>query len=99
MRNTPDKDSGGILRNTWEWLQARMDDRSAMLNFIISEHDALFALRAAIGEKAPTMYYLYEDSAHLIASEPLTPAKPWQAVPENSILTATRGTPPRITKL
>jgi glutamine amidotransferase len=75
----------------------------AMLNLAISSGECLYAARHALNEVCPSLYYTTdEDSfpgAQLIASERLTDAEFWQAVPEHSILVLDPDEPPELLPL
>ena len=99
LRDNPQQDTITALQKTWQWLHDHISKHHALLNFIISEENALFAMRASINEHSATMYHCYQDNAHMIASERMTPSAAWEVIPENSILIAERNKPPQIINL
>lgn len=86
------------LQKVWHWLHERIK-HGALLNFIISEADTLFAMRASIKGPSLTMYSYYHEGSHIIASERMTDSEKWKTVPENSILILQRNEPPSIIKI
>lgn len=65
-------------------------DGSALLNFIVTDGKQLYAVRHAVRADCPSLYFNVADSAYpeacLVASECLTTADTWQAVPANHLL-------------
>ncbi len=98
LREAPGDTVADALQKAWRWLRSR-GTREAFLNFIVSEADRLFVMRAAVGGPALTMYAHYEAGAHTVASERMTDSAAWEAVPEDSILIAERNRPARVIKL
>ncbi len=82
-----------------EWL----DNRTALLNFIVTEGSRLYAIRHAVNHDCPSLYYTTDDDAfpggQLVASEPLTETGLWQPVPENHILILDPDEPPELLDL
>lgn len=74
-----------------------------LLNFIISDGRSLIAVRHALNEQCPSLYYISDDeqfpAAELVASEKLTDADYWQAVPEHSLVVFTPDQPPELHSL
>lgn len=86
---------------------ARVDDWSegspALLNFLVSEGSRLYAVRHAVNDPCPSLYYSTDDErfpgAQLIASEPLDSTGFWQPVPEHHILILDPEEPPELIEL
>lgn len=62
----------------------------ALLNIIVTDGEALYAMRDAIGAPAPTLYSTDDDDAFpggvLVCSEPLTSSPNWHPLQEHSLL-------------
>ncbi|NIP72261.1 MAG: ergothioneine biosynthesis protein EgtC [Gammaproteobacteria bacterium] len=75
----------------------------AMLNLVVSSGQTLYAARHAMNEACPSLYYTVDDEAfpggQLVASERLTDAEYWSAVPEHSILILGPEQPPELHSL
>ena len=79
------------------------DGERALLTLVVSDGERLYAVRHALGDEPPTLYYTVDDeafpNAQLIASEPLTESGFWQAVPEHQILILDPEEPPELLSL
>jgi len=64
-------------------------DQSATLNLVVASSDEIVAARTSVNQGVNSLYTL-EDDGFWIASEPLDPDQPWQPVPEDSLVRATR---------
>lgn len=89
------------LRQAIAWMHAHIGDHTAMLNIVISTlpqqgKATLYALRCAIGEAAPSLYYRHQGNSCTIASERLTGDKDWQRFAENTLLTFDQTHPPKL---
>ncbi len=94
-RDHPDDTVGDALRRTVAWIGERIGEQRAMLNVIVGDGDALYSVRCAFNETAPSLYYLCDGPRRFIASECLTPAGDgWNAVPERQLLVVTRAGEP-----
>ncbi len=86
-----------------ERIDAWNDDRMALLNILVSEGERIYAVRHAIGDTCPSLYYTTDDEmfpdAQLIASERLTESGFWQSVPEHQILILDPEEPPELMEL
>ena len=84
-------------------LRALLGRRTALLNLLLSDGLQFFVLRHAVHGSCPSLYYSEGDpdypGALLIASEKLTRARGWRAIPPHHLLTARRGRPVRLEKL
>lgn len=75
------------IANTVNDLTSVCDDTiTALLNFIISDGDNLYACRHAINAACPSLYYLFKDGAVWIASEPLSPQQNWLEFNEHNLI-------------
>lgn len=98
-RDHPGDGVADSLRRTVAWIERHAGGDRALLNFIVSDGAALYCVRCALNDDAPSLYHLHDDRRALVASEPLTPAEDWRAVPAASVLVATRGSDPVTTPL
>ncbi len=75
-----------MLQLLSDWL----GDSEALLNFVISDGELIYAIRHALNHDCPSLYYTTDDAqfpgAQLIASEALTATGLWQPVPVQHIL-------------
>ena len=92
-------DISSVLRQAQQWIREQADEHAAMLNIIISDGNSLFAMRNAINENAPSMYYLYKNNTHQIASECSTTEKEWRVLPKDTILILHRDQKPQLLPL
>lgn len=80
-----------------------IDGSATLLNFIVSEGRRLYALRHAVNELCPSLYYTTDNDAfpggQLIASEKLDRTGFWQPVPEHHLLVIDRDEPPELIAL
>jgi len=99
-RDHPGGGVGDALRRTVAWLGERVGERCAMLNLIVGDGGALYSVRCAFNETAPSLYWLCDGARRFIASERLTPANGgWDAVPENRLLVVARDGEPALSAL
>ncbi|HFD81488.1 MAG TPA: ergothioneine biosynthesis protein EgtC [Gammaproteobacteria bacterium] len=86
-----------------EQVEHWIDGNRALLTIVVSDGRRLYAVRHAIGDDCPTLYYTSDDEtfpdAQLLASERLTTSAFWQAVPEHHILILDRESPPELRPL
>ena len=86
-----------------ELLADWIGDNKALLNFIISDGELIYALRHGINHDSPSLYYTTDDElfpdAQLIASERLTEQDLWQPVPEHHILILSNDEPAELISL
>lgn len=77
--------------------------QKALLNLIVADHRRLYAVRHAVGDLCPSLYYTTKDKAfpdaQLVASERLTTSSSWQPVPEHHILVIDRQKPAELISL
>ncbi len=78
-------------------------DQQCLLNIVLSDGERLYAVRHALGDDCPSLYYTTDDEmfpgAQLVASEPLTESAFWQSVPEHQILVLDPEQPPELLPL
>lgn len=77
---------------------------SALLNLIISDGERLYAVRHAVNDDSPSLYFCvddesFPDGAQLVASEALTGQGIWQPLPEHSLLLLDAESPPELIAL
>jgi glutamine amidotransferase len=84
-------------------VDATIDGNATLLNFIVSEGTRLYAMRHALNDPCPSLYYTTDDEAfpggQLIASERLDPSEFWQPVPEHHLLILDPDEPPELIAL
>ncbi len=84
-------------------VEAWNDGRVALLNILVSDGSRIYALRHAVADPCPSLYYNTDDElfpdGQLIASERLTESDYWQVVPEHQILILDPGRPPELVEL
>jgi len=80
-----------------------LDDTKALLNFIISDGELIYAIRHGVNHDSPSLYYSTDDElfpdAQIVASEPMTPDALWQPVPDHHILILSNDDPPELIPL
>lgn len=66
------------------------DGGRCLLNIVVSDGERLYAVRHALNDDCPSLYYTTDDEmfadGQLIASECLTESPLWQSVPDHQIL-------------
>jgi glutamine amidotransferase len=76
-------------------LDRMLNGRKALLALILCDGERLYATRHALNATPPTLYYCEHEAAYpealLIASERLTAAPGWQAIPPKKLLIAADG--------
>ena len=84
-------------------VDATIDGNATLLNFIVSEGTRLYAMRHALNDPCPSLYYTTDDESfpggQLIASERLDPSEFWQPVPEHHLLILDPDEPPELIAL
>ncbi|MEE9422786.1 MAG: ergothioneine biosynthesis protein EgtC [Gammaproteobacteria bacterium] len=83
--------------------EAMLDDNPALLNFIVTDGNRIYAVRHAVGDDCPSLYLTTDDEqfpgAQLIASERMTHSDFWHPVPEHQILIIDPEEPPEFIDL
>ena len=91
------------LRQLFELITKMADKQPALLNFIISDGEYLYATRHGLNHESPSLYYTTDDElfpgGQLIASERLSENSFWQPVPEHHILILSPDKPPELQEL
>lgn len=85
-----------LLRRVEQW----SNGCRCLLNLVVSDGERLYAVRHALEDDCPSLYYTTDDemfpNAQLIASERLTDSSFWQSVPEHQILILDPEEPPEL---
>lgn len=80
-----------------------LGDAKALLNFIITDGELIYAIRHGYNHDSPSLYYTTADElfpgAQLIASERLTHSETWQAVADHHILILSNDAPAELLPL
>jgi glutamine amidotransferase len=84
-------------------LEERVGHQRALLNIVLSDGERLYAARHALNGDCPSLYFTTDDDDYpdglLVASEPLTDSRFWQAVPEHHLLILDPEQPPELIPL
>ena len=84
-------------------LEAWLDGARALLNFVLTDGERIYAVRHALNAECPSLYFTTDDEAYpdasLVASEPLTDSKFWQPVPAHHFLILDPNQPPELLPL
>ena len=103
LNDNPDLAMEQALSNLMQKTESWIGNNRALLTIVVSDGERLYAVRHAIGDACPTLYYTTDDDAfpngQLIASEPLTESGVWQSVPEHQILILDPDEPPELLSL
>lgn len=103
LHQDPDLTIEQALLNLCSRLAFWLEDTEALLNFVLSDGERLYALRHALNHDCPSLYYTTDDDSfpegQLIASERLTGSDYWQPVPEHHLLIIDRHEPPELIAL
>ena len=80
-----------------------LGDTKALLNFIITDGELIYAIRHGHNHASPSLYYTTDDElfpdAQLVSSERLTDGELWQPVPDHHILILSNDEPPELLEL
>lgn len=86
----PDNGIQACLLESLALIENIIGEGSALLNFIITDGESLYAVRHAINADCPTLYINQAEPGYpggnLIASECLTPDNNWQTVPPHHLV-------------
>lgn len=78
-------------------------DNAVLLNILLTDGERLYALRHALRAECPSLYFTTDDDDYpnglLVASEPLTDSRFWQAVPPQHLLILDPDEPPQLLSL
>ena len=84
----------------FDLLAGWLGDTTALLNFIITDGELIYAIRHGHNHDSPSLYYTTDDElfpdAQLVSSEPLTHGELWQPVPDHHILILSNDEPPEL---
>jgi glutamine amidotransferase len=80
-----------------------LDGATALLNLLVTEGERLYAVRHAVGDDCPSLYFTTDDElfpeAQLIASECMTDSGIWHPVPPHHLLIIDPEEPPELIEL
>ena len=103
LADDPDMSIEESLSETCKLLEDWLDELPALLNVVVSDGERLYALRHAVNDECPSLYYTVDDElfpgGQLLASERLTDSEFWQPVPEHHILILDTDEPPELLAL
>ncbi|GMQ88845.1 MAG: hypothetical protein BMS9Abin09_0284 [Gammaproteobacteria bacterium] len=103
LAEDPDLSMESALAELMERIELWADGCRSLLTIVVSDGERLYAVRHALGDEPPTLYYTADDeafpNAQLMASERLTESAFWQAVPEHHILILDPEEPPELLSL
>jgi glutamine amidotransferase len=103
LDDDPDLPMESALAELMERVADWVNGYRALLTIVVSDGERLYAVRHALGDGSPTLYYTTDDetfpNAQLIASERLTESSFWQPVPEHQILILDPEEPPELLSL
>ncbi|MFQ5645164.1 MAG: class II glutamine amidotransferase, partial [Thiogranum sp.] len=103
LTEDPDLSMEAALVELMQRIEQWANGCRALLTIVVSDGERLYAVRHALGDEPPTLYYTVDDeafpNAQLIASERLTESTFWQAVPEHHILILDPEEPPELLPL
>ena len=88
-----------LFRLVADWI----DEQPALLNFVISDGERLYAARHGLNHESPSLYYTTDDElfpgGQVVASERFAENGYWQPVPEHHILVLDPNNPPELQAL
>lgn len=92
------------IAETCREIHEKLNDQIALLNFLITDGERVYATRSAANHESPSLYYCldnedFPEGAQLIASEPFDDNGLWQSVPEHHMLILDPDTPPELIAL
>ncbi len=103
LAEDPDLSMEAALAQLMECIEQWANGCQSLLTIVVSDGERLYAVRHALGDEPPTLYYTADDeafpNAQLMASERLTESAFWQAVPEHHILILDPEEPPELLAL
>ncbi len=107
LRQILDENEETPLEEALQTLMRRVEDmldgNPALLNVLATEGDRIYAVRHAVGDDCPSLYFTTDDEqfpdAQLIASERMTASDFWHPVPEHQILIIDPEEPPELIDL
>lgn len=87
------------LKRLVAWVSSAVTENEALLNFIISDGQALYAVRHAINGEAPSLYYYFDNQQYLIASERFNQNPDWHALETGQLMVARQAQSPQLIQL
>ena len=103
LADDPDLSMEAALKELMNHIEHWAQGCRCLLTIVVSDGERLYAVRHALADDPPTLYYTVDDEAfpdaQLIASERLTESGFWQAVPEHHILILDPEEPPELLSL
>ena len=89
--DNPQKELAEVIKDFIIWLDTNIKHGEALLNIIISDSHAIYALRYAINGDAPSLYYRNKADGLWLASEKLDDNQDWSAFSEKKLMIAQLG--------
>lgn len=107
LRQVLDEDATSPLEDALQEMirrtESMLGDQPALLNFMVTDGDRIYAVRHAVGDDCPSLYFTTDDEqfpdAQLVASERMTGSDFWHPVPEHQILIIDPEEPPELIDL
>jgi len=103
LNEDPELSVEDALSDLMKKVEAWVSGNRALLTIVVSDGERLYAVRHALGDACPTLYYTTDDDAfpngQLVASEPLTETGVWQSIPDHQILILDPDEPPELLSL
>ena len=103
LADDPDLAVEAALAELMQRIERWVDGCRSLLTIVVSDGKRLYAVRHALGDGCPTLYYTSDDeafpNAQLMASERMTDCSFWQIVPEHQILILDPEKPPELLSL
>ena len=94
---------GALLKTVAALADWQPQGTRALLNLLLSDGQTVYAVRHALGGESPSLYFHQEEPGfspgRIIASERLSPAPGWQAVPAHRLLELRPAEPIQLTAL
>jgi len=104
LLENPDLSMAAAIVEAFGLIAEWQDEHIALLNLIVVDGRRIYATRHAINSTCPTLYFTTDDESfpegsQLVASERMTEASFWQAVPEHHLLILDPEKPPELLAL
>ena len=99
LADDTDRSIKRALTDTVRWCEKHLQKNAAMLNIMVANGTSIFAVKYAVNETAPSLYFVDSDymgfpkNSKIIASEKFSEDDCWQTVPNACLLTATPNKP------
>lgn len=95
----PDENTTAHLSRLLAWVATTIGKHEALLNFIISDGQNLYAVRHACNGTAPSLYYRFDNEQYLIASERFDDSTQWQPLQSGQLMIARKAQAPEFIAL